>query len=248
VASKNEQRGRWQNRGKFPGLEGRARRSQIDSRKADLNRCAMTMKRVRASLASAMLRTAPHAKRTGIRGRLGIISNRSSAMANKSWYHGWGDRHRDVEKFRGFKSQVDSLFEDWFGRSMGGVLAPRLDIAEDEKAVTLTAELPGVKEGDIEVSIAGDQLTIKGEKRSEHDERRETDTRTLHRMERSYGAFQRTVTVPYQVDPEQVSAQFRDGVLTITLPKPPDAVAQKQARKVPINATQGSTGGGSSTP
>jgi HSP20 family protein len=169
-------------------------------------------------------------------------------MANKSWFPGWGDRHRDVENFRGFKSQIDSLFEDWFGRSMGGVLAPRVDIAEEENAVTLTAELPGVKEGDIEVSITGDQLSIKGEKRSEHDEKRETGARTLHRMERSYGAFQRTVTVPYQVDAEQVSAQFRDGVLTITLPKPPDAVAQKQARKIPINTTQGSTGGGSSTP
>src|SRR5215475_4635619 len=176
------------------------------------------------------------------------ISNRSSAMANKSWFPGWGDRHRDVDNFRGFKSQIDSLFEDWFGRSMGGVLAPRVDIAEDEKAVTLTAELPGVKEGDIEVSITGDQLNIKGEKRSEHDEKRETDDRTLHRMERSYGAFQRTVTVPYQVDAEQVSAQFRDGVLKITLPKPPDAVAQKQARKIPINTAPGSTGGGISTP
>lgn len=169
-------------------------------------------------------------------------------MANKSWFPGWGDRHRDVENFRGFKTQIDSLFEDWFGRSMGGALAPRVDIAEDEKAVTLTAELPGVKEGDIEVSLNGDQLSIKGEKRSEHDEKRETEGRTVHRMERSYGAFQRTLTVPYQVDADQVSAQFRDGVLIITLPKPPDAVQQKQGRKIEINAMPGRPSGGSSTP
>jgi HSP20 family protein len=82
-------------------------------------------------------------------------------MANK-WLPPWGERSGDVEHFRGFKNQVDSLFEDWFGRSMGGVLAPRLDVAEDEKAVTITAELPGVKENEIEVSLVGDRLTLKG--------------------------------------------------------------------------------------
>src|SRR4051795_3999391 len=148
-------------------------------------------------------------------------------MAGKSWFSAWGDRNLDVEHFRGFKSQIDSLFEDWFGRSMGGVLAPRVDVAEDEKTVTLTAELPGVNERDIEVTLAGDQLTIKGEKRSELDEKKESEGRTVHRTERSYGAFQRTLTVPYQIDAGQVSAQFRNGVLAITLPKPPDAVEQK---------------------
>jgi len=108
--------------------------------------------------------------------------------------------------------------------------------------VTLTAELPGVKEADIEVSLVGDQLSIKGEKRSEHDEKKDMEGRTLHRMERAYGAFQRTLTLPYQVDPAQVSAQFRDGVLTISVPKPPDAVAQKQGRKIEINTTLGPTG------
>jgi HSP20 family protein len=169
-------------------------------------------------------------------------------MANKSWFPAWGDRQRDAEHFRGFKSQVDTLFEDWFGRSMGGVLAPRVDIAEDHRVVVLTAELPGVKEADIEVSLAGDQLSIKGEKRSEHEEKKDLEERTVHRMERSYGAFQRTLTIPYQVDPAQVSAQFRDGVLTITLPKPPDAVTPKQGRKIEINATPGPTGPGESTP
>jgi HSP20 family protein len=163
-------------------------------------------------------------------------------MVNKSWFPAWGDRPRQAEHFRGFKSQIDSLFEDWFGRSMGGVLAPRVDVAEDDKAVTLTAELPGVKEADIEVSLVGDQLSIKGEKRSEHDEKKDMEGRTLHRMERAYGAFQRTLTLPYQVDPAQVSAQFRDGVLTISVPKPPDAVAQKQGRKIEINTPLGPTG------
>jgi HSP20 family protein len=154
--------------------------------------------------------------------------------ASKSWFPAWGDRNRDVEHFQGFKTQVDSLFEDWFGRSIGGVLAPRVDVTEDDQNVTLTAELPGVNESDIDVSLKGDQLTIKGEKRSEHDEKKEIAGHMVHRVERSYGAFQRTLTVPYEVDPDQVSAQFHDGVLTITLPKPPDAVAQKEGRKIEL--------------
>ena len=126
---------------------------------------------------------------------------------------------------------------------MGGVLAPRVDVAEDEKTVTLTAELPGVNEEDIEVTLAGDQLTIKGEKHSELDEKKESEGRTVHRTERSYGAFQRTITIPYKVEADQVSAHFKDGVLTITLPKPADTVAQKQERKIEVNKPpRGSSG------
>ena len=70
-----------------------------------------------------------------------------------------------------------------FGRSMGGVLAPRVDVAEDGKAVTLTVELPGVNEKDIDVSLVGDQLTIKGEKRSEHEEKKDLEGHVVHRTE-----------------------------------------------------------------
>jgi HSP20 family protein len=164
-------------------------------------------------------------------------------MTNKSWFPTWDERNR-VEHFRRFKTQVASLFEDWFGRSMGGVLAPRVDVAEDEKSMTLTAELPGANEKDIDVSLVGDQLTIKGEKRSEHEDKKETDGHVVHRLERSYGAFQRTITVQYQVDPNQVSADFKDGVLRITLPKPADAVAQKQGQKIEVNKASRVFGGG----
>jgi HSP20 family protein len=164
-------------------------------------------------------------------------------MANK-WLPPWGERNRDVEHFRGFKTQIDSLFEDWFGRSMGGVLAPRVDVSEDDKAVRVTAELPGVKESELEVSLVRDELTIKGEKRAEHDEKKDIEGHTIHRTERSYGAFQRTVTVPYEIDPELVSASFKDGVLTVTLPKPADAVAQKQGRKIEVNKSPAGFGSG----
>jgi HSP20 family protein len=159
-------------------------------------------------------------------------------MANKSWFPTWSDRSRDADHFRGFKTQVDSLFEDWFGRSMGGVLAPRVDVAEDDNHVTITAELPGVNESDIDVALVGDQLTIKGEKRSEHKDKSETEGHVVHRIERSYGSFQRTVTVPYEVNPDHVSAQFKDGVLRITLAKPADAAARKQARKIEVGKSE----------
>ena len=108
--------------------------------------------------------------------------------------------------------------------------------------MTPTVELPGVKESDIDVSLNGDQLIIKGEKRSEHDEK-EVEGHTVHRVERSYGAFQRTLTVPYEVDPDHVSAQFHDGGLTITLPKPADAVAQKEGRKIEVKKAAQDTAG-----
>jgi HSP20 family protein len=167
-------------------------------------------------------------------------------MSNKSWLPPWGERTRDVEHFRSFKTQVDSLFEDWLGRSMGGTLAPRVDIAEDKGMITVTAELPGVSENDIDIALRDDQLTIKGEKRSEHEEKREGETHVLHRTERSYGAFQRTLTLPYRVEPEQITAHFKDGVLRVTIPKPADAQAQKEGRKIEINRPP-STGGGFTT-
>jgi HSP20 family protein len=156
-------------------------------------------------------------------------------MTNKSWFPSWGDRSRDADYFRGFKTQIDSLFEDWFGRSMGGLIAPRVDMAEDAHSVTLTAELPGVAEGDVDVTLDGDQLTIRGEKRSEHEDKKERESFRLHRLERAYGTFQRTVTLPYRIDPDQVTAQFSSGVLKITLPKPTDTLAARQGRKIAVN-------------
>jgi HSP20 family protein len=101
--------------------------------------------------------------------------------------------------------------------------------------VTLTAELPGVNEKDIDISLIGDQLTIKGEKRSEHEDKKDVEGHVVHRVERSYGSFQRTITVPYEIDPDQVSAQFKDGVRKITLSKPADATARKQGHKIQVN-------------
>jgi HSP20 family protein len=158
-------------------------------------------------------------------------------MPDKSWPPSpWSGRELDPF-FRGFRTQLDSLFEDWFGRSMGGTLAPRVDVSETAKDMTLTVELPGVEEKDIEVALSGNQLTIKGEKKSEQEDKKDEQGRVFHRVERSYGAFQRTMTVPFDVEPDKVSAQFKDGVLTITLPKPAAAAGQPQARRIEVKRT-----------
>jgi HSP20 family protein len=157
-------------------------------------------------------------------------------MPDKPWLptH-WGGRELDP-LFRGFRTQLDSLFEDWFGRSMGGTLAPRVDVSETSKEVTLKVELPGVEEKDIEVSLSGNELTVKGEKKSEQEEKKDGENggRVFHRVERSFGAFQRTMTIPFDVEPDTVSAEFKDGVLTITLPKPQGAGEQPQPRRIEV--------------
>jgi len=99
---------------------------------------------------------------------------------------------------------------------------PAVDIAEDAAAYHLTAELPGMTEADIEVTLSGDTLTLKGEKKQEA-EREEKNT---HLSERSYGMFQRSFVLPEGVDRDRIEARFANGVLTMTLPKTPAAVAQ----------------------
>jgi HSP20 family protein len=157
-------------------------------------------------------------------------------MKDKSWMPGpWGGR--DVDPLRGFRTQIDSLFEDWFGRSMGGMLAPRIDVSETDQELRLSVELPGVDEKDIDVSLVGDQLTIKGEKKSEQQDKQDDDGRVFHRVERSYGAFRRSMTLPFEADPDNVSADFKNGVLTVTLPKPAGALDQAKTRKIEVKRT-----------
>jgi HSP20 family protein len=154
-------------------------------------------------------------------------------MTEKPWF----TSGRELDPFRGFRTQIDSLFEDWFGRNMGGTLAPRINVSETGKEMTVTVELPGVEEKDIEVSMSGNQLTVKGEKRSEEEDKKDENGRVFHRVERSYGAFQRTMTVPFDVEPDKVSASFKDGVVTITLPKPESVTQQPQTRRIEVKRT-----------
>jgi len=105
---------------------------------------------------------------------------------------------------------------------------PAVDITEDDKAYTIAAELPGIDEKDIEVSVNEDMLVLKGEKRQEKEE----TGKNTYVSERSYGSFQRAFSLPAGVDRNKIAADFSKGVLTVTLPK--SAESQKQQKKVEI--------------
>ena len=132
------------------------------------------------------------------------------------------------------------LFDDFFRgwgtdltpwRSVGEVVkaySPKVDVTDSEREVRVTAELPGMEEKDVEVSFSGDVLTIQGEKRAEHEEKGQQ----VYRLERSYGAFCRTIPLPAPVEEGKVSASFKNGVLTVTLPK--TAEAQQKAARIPV--------------
>jgi HSP20 family protein len=97
--------------------------------------------------------------------------------------------------------------------------APPVDVYEDEHTITLKIEVPGIDENDINISIANNTLTVRGERRFEKDEKEEN----FHRVERVYGSFARSFTLPNTVDPEQISAHYEKGVLKIRLPKKAEA-------------------------
>ena len=138
----------------------------------------------------------------------------------KKWLPPWGDRSSaDVQNLAPSQTKLTRSSRIGSAAAWAASSAPRLDVSEDDKAVTITAELPGVKENEIEVSLVGDQLTLKGEKRSEHEGKEEV-TRPRCAPHRTFlRCVPGRLTVPYQVEADQVSAQFRDGVLTVTLPK-----------------------------
>jgi HSP20 family protein len=121
-----------------------------------------------------------------------------------------------------FEREMDRLFEDFFrGRNLTpfgegwGTFSPSMDVVESENEIKVSAELPGMSDEDIEVSLDRGVLTIRGEKSEEQKE--EGDN--YYRAERTYGSFQRSIPLPAEVKQDEVEAVFQKGVLTITLPK-----------------------------
>ena len=107
---------------------------------------------------------------------------------------------------------------------------PHLDLLETDKNYQVSIELPGMSEKEIDLSFRDGNLIVRGEKKEEYDEKKEH----VYQMERSYGAFQRTIDLPVEVDEEGIEATFKKGVLNITLPKTQSA--QKEVRQIPVNA------------
>ena len=133
----------------------------------------------------------------------------------------------------GLRKEMDRLFERFFDAPWAelpalGDWTPAMDVTEDKDAITVKAEVPGVDPKDLHVSLEGDLLTIKGEK--EHKEEKKDET--LHRIERTYGSFVRSVRLPSTVDGAKVAASFKNGVVNIRLPK----AATARGTTIPVKA------------
>jgi HSP20 family protein len=136
---------------------------------------------------------------------------------------------RDVNRiFDDFWRRFDQPFAA-FGRFDRG--GPRTDIAETEHALEVSVELPGIDQNEIDVSLSDNALTIKGEKKSE----RQQSKKDYRLSERSYGSFYRSIPLPSGVDTDKASAEFKNGVLTVTLPKTQEALARVKKIEVKAN-------------
>jgi len=136
-----------------------------------------------------------------------------------------------------FRKEFDDLFDNFF-RSFDmqpfegriGAFSPKVDVTENEKEFRISAELPGMDDKDIDVSLQNDMLTIRGEKKEEKEDK----GKDYYRMERSYGSFSRTIPLPVEVETNKVDAKFKKGVLTITLPKTEKAVSENKKISVKV--------------
>jgi HSP20 family protein len=133
--------------------------------------------------------------------------------------------------FGALQREINRMFDDvWRGHQLpaafggNGFLAPKVDIKETPTGLEISAELPGVDEKDISVELLDDTLTIKGEKKLEKDEKKDS----YHVMERSYGMFQRIVPLPFAPQADAVKAEFAKGVLKVSLVRPAEAAAKMQ--------------------
>ncbi len=146
------------------------------------------------------------------------------------------DRQNNIkaEPFFSLQREIDRLFDDFArgfptlssfgnGNGNGGKLLPSVDVVETDKEIEITAELPGLEEKDVQLNVADNVLTIRGEKKAEKEEK-DKDYRLV---ERSYGAFERTMELPDGVDVDEIKASIAKGVLKVTVPKPAPAQAKK---------------------
>jgi len=152
-------------------------------------------------------------------------------------------RREELDPMWAFRRDMDRLFDDFlsgFGLpTLGGELSrdsrsmaatPRIDVSETDQELRVVAEMPGLDQDSIEVSLDDDILTLRGQRQ---DERKDDDeARNYHLRERMQSSFARSLALPFRPDPRQVQAMFKDGVLTITIAKPKDA--QEKAHRIEV--------------
>lgn len=152
---------------------------------------------------------------------------------------------RPYDPFGSFYGEMDRLLDSYFPggsfpglprvlrqgskASEGAMVVPQIDIAENDMAVTVTAELPGIDEDAVEVTLRDGVLTLKGEKSYEKKDEKDE----IQIMERRYGSFMRSVRLPEGIDEDKVEAKYDKGILTVTAAKRPEA--QKTPRKIKIS-------------
>ena len=127
------------------------------------------------------------------------------------------------------QEEMNRYFDDFFGEHRRGLAEgawlPAVDVSESENEFVVRAELPGMSHEDIDINVQENVLTLKGEKKQEKKDEKEN----FHRLERTYGSFSRSFTLPVGVKPEDIKATFKDGVLEVTMPKTEEANPQKIA-------------------
>jgi HSP20 family protein len=131
---------------------------------------------------------------------------------------------------RALQRTIDDVWQNTPSTTEAAAMPVRLDVKEDDKAFHVSAELPGLSEKEVEVMFDDGLLTIRGEKKIERDEKKDT----WHVVERSYGSFARQLSLPANIDAGKIDAKFEKGVLNVTLPKMP--VEQSSAKKIDVKA------------
>ncbi len=148
---------------------------------------------------------------------------------------------RGLDPFHAMQQEMNRLFEDFWpdfeapalvggNGGLAALRAPKIDVSETEKEIAVTAELPGLEEKDVEVTFADGTLIIAGEHKAEKEEKDED--KKYYVKERSYGSFKRVLAIGVNIDEDKIKAEFKNGVLNVTLPKAPEAVAK--TKRIPI--------------
>lgn len=156
--------------------------------------------------------------------------NRSSVPSTYSQHPLW-ELHREMDRlferaFQGFGPLSSGL-----PTSAQSLLKPNVDIKENKKSYTISVEVPGVEEGDVKLELADGALTISGEKKHEKEEKDEH----YHSIERSYGSFKRVLSLPQDAKEDDIKAKFKNGVLTITVPRKQIAKPENETKVIEIN-------------
>ena len=131
-----------------------------------------------------------------------------------------------------FTREIDRVFDAFFGQTdQGRRWVPPIDLVEAEDHFVLKADLPGLAEGDVNIEVQDGTLTISGERQAEHEQRE----KGWYRIERSFGSFNRSLTLPDGVDPDRIDASFANGVLEVRIPKP----EERKPRRISITGGNG---------